>query len=101
MPMAGPILTRSISGKAKPTRIKRRQYKLLFSVLFLPFHIILNSRSMRKTNRLLFLFLLPGFMACQKVIELPLKGSEPKYVIEGMITNEQGVCRVHITQSVN
>jgi hypothetical protein len=56
---------------------------------------------MRKTNRLLFLFLLPGFMACQKVIELPLKGSEPKYVIEGMITNEQGVCRVHITQSVN
>ena len=40
-------------------------------------------------------------LSCEKVIELPLKGNEPKYVIEGMVTNEPGVCKVRLTQSVN
>jgi hypothetical protein len=49
-----------------------------------------------------FLFVLTMFqlLSCQKVIDLPLKGNEPKYVIEGVITNEPGVCMVHLTQSI-
>lgn len=39
--------------------------------------------------------------SCRKVIELDLKENEPKYVIEGIITNEPGVCRVLISQSKN
>lgn len=41
-------------------------------------------------------FLLTG---CQKVIELPLNPSEVKYVIEGIVTNEPGFCKVYISKS--
>src|SRR5881275_2904187 len=45
--------------------------------------------------------IIAAIVSCKKVIELPLKGNEPKFVIEGVITNEPGVCKVHITQSVD
>jgi len=41
------------------------------------------------------------FFSCQKVIDLELREAEIKYVIEGIITNEPGVCKVYITQSKN
>ena len=39
--------------------------------------------------------------SCQKVIELELQDTEIKYVIEGIITNEPGVCKVYVSQSKN
>lgn len=39
------------------------------------------------------------FTSCEKVIRLDLKDSDIKYVVEGVITNEPGVCRVNLTQS--
>ena len=41
------------------------------------------------------------FSSCRKVIELDLKDNEPKFVIEGFITNEPGTCKVSISQSKN
>ncbi len=41
------------------------------------------------------------FVSCQKVIELELRDTEIKYVIEGIITSEPGFCKVTITQSKN
>src|SRR6187401_1543292 len=41
------------------------------------------------------------FFSCQKVIDLELREAEIKYVIEGIITNEPGVCKVYITLSKN
>ena len=37
--------------------------------------------------------------SCEKVIELKLTNSDPKYVIEGVITNEAGMCKVFISQT--
>ena len=47
----------------------------------------------------LFCFSLLSFCSCQKVIELNLHDADIKYVVEGVITNEPGVCRVNLTQS--
>lgn len=47
---------------------------------------------------LLFLFVLT-FCSCEKVIELKLNDADIKYVVEGIITNEPGVCKVNLTQS--
>ena len=41
------------------------------------------------------------FTSCEKVIELDLRESEIKYVIEGIVTNEPGVCKVYVTESKN
>ena len=40
-------------------------------------------------------------ISCQKVIDIELRDTEIKYVIEGIITNEPGVCKVYITKSKN
>ena len=55
---------------------------------------------MRLIKIILLIGLLP-FVSCQKVIDLELRDTEIKYVIEGIITNEPGVCKVSITQSKN
>lgn len=47
---------------------------------------------------LLFVLLLP-FYSCKKVIDLKLKESDIKYVVEGIITNEAGGCKVLVSQS--
>ena len=39
--------------------------------------------------------------SCNKVIELDLRNTEIKYVIEGVITNEPGVCKVYLSRSKN
>src|SRR3954467_14984309 len=56
---------------------------------------------MKVLMKTFLLCLMIAVVSCQKVIELPLNGNEPKYVIEGTITNEPGVCVVHLTQSVD
>src|SRR5687767_5595011 len=48
----------------------------------------------------IILFITIGFASCQKVIELNLDPEEIKYVIEGVVTNENE-CRVKITRSLN
>ncbi|MFL5809960.1 MAG: DUF4249 domain-containing protein [Flavisolibacter sp.] len=40
------------------------------------------------------------FLSCKKVIDLNLQESEKKYVVEGVITNEPGVCKVHLSQTI-
>lgn len=40
-----------------------------------------------------------SFLSCRKVIDLELKESDTRYVIEGVITNEPGVCTVYLTQT--
>jgi hypothetical protein len=40
-----------------------------------------------------------SFYSCQKVIDLNLHDADIKYVVEGIITNEPGVCKVRLTQS--
>ncbi|MEO6452585.1 MAG: DUF4249 domain-containing protein, partial [Ginsengibacter sp.] len=39
--------------------------------------------------------------SCEKVIDINLNNAAKKYVIEGIITNEPGFCKVQITQTVN
>lgn len=39
--------------------------------------------------------------SCNKVIEIKLRDTETKYVIEGVITNEPGICKVVVTQTRN
>jgi hypothetical protein len=49
---------------------------------------------------ILFAFTL-SLQACKKVIDLQLKNNEPRYVIEGIITNEPGSAKVFLTLSRN
>jgi len=57
---------------------------------------------MMRTILICFLFAtVIGLWSCNKVIELDLRDAETKYVIEGVITNEPGVCKVYISQSKN
>jgi hypothetical protein len=37
--------------------------------------------------------------SCEKVIELEIRESDAKYVIEGVVTNEAGACKVLLTRS--
>jgi len=48
---------------------------------------------------LVLCFSIFSFCSCQKVIDLKLDDAEPKYVVEGVITNEPAVCKVNLTQS--
>ncbi|WP_051691705.1 DUF4249 domain-containing protein [Pedobacter borealis] len=45
------------------------------------------------------IFMLLFLSSCDDVIELNLKDPQIKYVIEGMITNQPGICRVKISQT--
>ena len=47
------------------------------------------------------ILLIVFFSSCRKVIKLDLKNNEPRYVIEGIITNQNGVCSVLISRSKN
>lgn len=48
-----------------------------------------------------YISVLLSLCSCNKVIELKLRDTETKYVIEGIITNEPGVCKVYLTQTKN
>lgn len=55
-------------------------------------------------NTLSFTLLIMFWMliwSCEKAVDLKLKDNEPKYVIEGQITNEKGVCKVLISKTKN
>ena len=54
---------------------------------------------MKHIKRLVFCLSLVSFCSCQKVIDLKLHDADIKYVVEGLITNEPGVCKVNLTQS--
>src|SRR6478752_4860906 len=54
---------------------------------------------MRHLKRLLFSLTILLFCSCEKVIDLKLQETDIKYVVEGVITNEPGVCKVTLTQS--
>ena len=54
---------------------------------------------MRSIIKLLCVFVGVSFCSCKKVIELDLKESDIKYVIEGIITNEPGTCTVSLSKS--
>lgn len=57
---------------------------------------------MKKIHHLLLLTLLSTFLwSCEEVIELKHTENEVKYVIEGTITNEAGVCSVLISKTKN
>jgi len=42
-----------------------------------------------------------AFTSCRKVIDIDLNSAAKKYVIEGVITNQQDSCKVLISQTVN
>lgn len=43
--------------------------------------------------------LLISVSACEKVIEIEVRESDTQYVIEGVITNEQGSCKVYVSRT--
>jgi len=49
--------------------------------------------------KLIVLLIVLSLFSCKKVIDIELRDTEVKYVIEGIITNEPGVCKVYISQS--
>src|SRR5688572_601023 len=55
---------------------------------------------MRPINKIFLITVLFSF-SCNKVIEIDLRDTEIKYAIEGIITNEPGICKVYITESKN
>ena len=48
-----------------------------------------------------YFLILSVFFSCTKVIDIKVRDSDIQYIIEGVITNEPGVCRVLISQSKN
>lgn len=54
---------------------------------------------MKFIHKILFPLLLISFYGCEKVIELDLRESDKKYVIEGKITNESNSGVVYITET--
>lgn len=54
---------------------------------------------MRLVQKIFFFSFLTGLIACKKVIDIKLKESDTKYVIEGTITNEPGSCKVFLSKT--
>jgi hypothetical protein len=54
---------------------------------------------MKLIKKPVFCLFVLSLCSCQKVIELKLHDADIKYVVEGIITNESGVCKVNLTQS--
>src|SRR5689334_13976131 len=54
---------------------------------------------MKPIKSLMFFVIVASLYSCQKVIDLKLHDADIKYVVEGIITNEPGVCKVTLTQS--
>jgi hypothetical protein len=48
-----------------------------------------------------FFALVVAFSSCQKVIPIDLNSSDPRYIVEGNITDQPGPYHIKITQSVN
>jgi len=54
---------------------------------------------MRLIQYAIFFIFLTQVIACKKVIDIKVKQSDTKYVIEGVITNEPGSCKVLLSRS--
>ena len=52
--------------------------------------------------KIIYLLVIMGlFISCQKVVSINLNNAKKVYVIEGVITNQRGVCQVNISQTVD
>lgn len=56
---------------------------------------------MHLIKRIFFAVVILFTFSCNKVIDIDLHDTEIKYAIEGIITNEPGVCKVYVTESKN
>jgi hypothetical protein len=56
-----------------------------------------RNPTVRRVCQIFLLFM----MSCTKVIDIDVRDSDIKYVIEGVVTNEPGVCSVFISRSKN
>lgn len=54
---------------------------------------------MKSIHILFFIFLATGFFSCEKVIEVKIRDADTKYVIEGEISDDPGVCKVKLTKT--
>ncbi len=52
-------------------------------------------------NYLLLMVVVTLFSACEKAIDLKLNDTTPQYVIEGVLTNQAGGCKVLVSQTKN
>jgi hypothetical protein len=50
-------------------------------------------------NNIYLLIFLFGFSSCEKVIDIKVRESDTKYVVEGVITNEPGSCFVYLSRT--
>jgi hypothetical protein len=56
---------------------------------------------MKTILKLKYLLLLTFFSSCKKVIDIHIHESDQQYVVEGIITNEPGSCKVLLTRTVH
>lgn len=56
---------------------------------------------MKSIIKIIFISIIPCLYSCTKVIDIKLRDTDIKYVVEGVITNEPGVCKVLISQTKN
>jgi hypothetical protein len=54
---------------------------------------------MKTILRFILLLIISVQWSCEKAIDLKFKNNELKYVIEGIITNEPGTCKVYISET--
>jgi hypothetical protein len=78
---------------------------LLFKLHYLDgcrlFRIILDSDKMKLKNTIHIIAITLIFFSCQREIDINLNESNPKYVIEGNISDQTGPYEVKITKTVN
>jgi len=58
-----------------------------------------HTYTMKIIHRFILLLLISALWSCEKAIDLKLKDNVLKYVIEGTITNEPGICKVLISET--
>ncbi len=58
-------------------------------------------RSYKIANFAFLILLLAAFSACKKVISVNLNSTNPRYVVQGNVTNQPGPYLVNITKSIN
>ena len=54
---------------------------------------------MRVIAKLILVFTVLGFYSCEKVIDIELKETDIKYVVEGVVSNKPGDCKVYVSKS--
>ncbi len=52
-------------------------------------------------KHIIFIFIISSLTSCEDIIDIPLNSSEPRIVIEGVITNLDGPYTVRISESVD